>query len=82
MPALRERREDIEELADHFLERMGQGAPRKRLSMEGIARLLLHEWPGNVRELMHVLERGVILAQNRMVIEAADVRFGRVTTLS
>jgi len=79
VPALRERREDIEELADFFLERMGQGSPRKRLSLEGVAKLLLHEWPGNVRELMHVLERGVILAQDRLVIEAADIRFGRVT---
>ncbi len=79
VPPLRERREDIEELADYFLERMGQGAPRKRLSVEGVAKLVLHEWPGNVRELMHVLERGVILAQDRMVIEAADIRFGRVT---
>jgi len=79
VPPLRERREDIEELADFFLERMGQGAPRKRLSMEGVAKLVLHEWPGNVRELMHVLERGVILAQDRLVIEAEDIRFGRVT---
>ncbi len=47
--------------------------------MEGVAKLLLYDWPGNVRELMHVLERGVILAQDRMVIEASDVRFGRVT---
>lgn len=79
VPALRERREDIEELADSFLERMGQGAPRKCLSIEGVAKLLLYDWPGNVRELMHVLERGVILSQDRMVIEAEDVRFGRVT---
>jgi transcriptional regulator with GAF, ATPase, and Fis domain len=79
VPPLRERREDIEELADYFLERMGQGAPRKRLSVEGVAKLVLYDWPGNVRELMHVLERGVILAQDRQVIEAADIRFGRVT---
>ena len=79
VPPLRERREDIEDLTDHFLERMGQGAPRKRLSVEGVAKLLLYGWPGNVRELMHVLERGVILAQERQVIEAADIRFGRVT---
>jgi len=79
VPPLRERREDIEELADHFLERMGHGAPRKRLTVEGIAKLVCYEWPGNVRELMHVLERGVILAQHRMEIEAADIRFGRVT---
>jgi len=79
VPPLRERREDIEELADYFLERMGQGAPRKRLTVEGVAKLVLYDWPGNVRELMHVLERGVILAQDRQVIEAADIRFGRVT---
>lgn len=79
VPALRERCEDIEELADHFLERMGQDAPRKRLSVEGVAKLLLYGWPGNVRELMHVLERGVILARDRLVIEAADIRMGRVT---
>ena len=79
VPPLRDRCEDIEELADFFLEKMGQGAPRKRLSVEGIAKLVLYDWPGNVRELMHVLERGVILAQDRLVIEAADIRFGRVT---
>lgn len=81
VPPLRDRREDIEELADFFLERMGQEAPRKRLSVEGVAKLLLYDWPGNVRELMHVLERGAILAQDRMVIEAADIRFGRATAI-
>ena len=79
VPALRERREDIEELAEHFLEKMGQGAPRKRLSVEAVAKLLVYGWPGNVRELMHVLERGTILAEERQVLEAADIRFGRVT---
>jgi DNA-binding NtrC family response regulator len=79
VPPLRERREDIEALADHFLERMGHGAPRKRLTAESMAKLLSYDWPGNVRELMHVLERGAILAQDRLQIEAADVRFGRVT---
>ena len=82
VPPLRERTEDIEELTDHFLERMGQGSPQKRLSIEGIAKLLLYRWPGNVRELMHVLERGVILARNNLVIEATDIRFGRVTIRS
>jgi DNA-binding NtrC family response regulator len=82
VPPLRERREDIEELADHFLERMGHGAPRKRLTVEGVAKLVCYDWPGNVRELMHVLERGVILSRNRMEIEADDIRFGRVTSVS
>jgi len=79
LPPLRERREDIELLAEHFLEQMGKDAPRKRLSVEGLERLQNYAWPGNVRELMHVLERGVILAQDRQEIRAADLRFGRVT---
>ena len=80
IPALRERREDIESLAEFFLEQMGKDAPRKRLSMEALERLQQHSWPGNVRELMHVLERGAILAQDRQEIRVADLRFGRVTS--
>jgi DNA-binding NtrC family response regulator len=80
VPALRERREDVEILAEHFLEQMGKDSPRKRLSEEGLVRLQTYSWPGNVRELMHVLERGVILAQDRQEIRAADLRFGRVTS--
>ena len=77
VPALRERMEDIAELAEHFLERMGRASPRKRLSAEASAKLLEHGWPGNVRELMHVLERGAILAGNSAVIAAADIRYRR-----
>ncbi len=80
VPALRERRGDIELLVEHFLEAMGQEAPRKRIQTEALAKLRAYEWPGNVRELMHVLERAVILAEERLEIEAGDVRFGRVTS--
>jgi DNA-binding NtrC family response regulator len=80
VPALRERRQDIELLAEFFLDQMGQESPRKRLSVDGLERLRNYAWPGNVRELMHVLERGVILAQERRDIGAADLRFGRVTS--
>jgi DNA-binding NtrC family response regulator len=76
-PALRDRMEDMAELAEHFLERMGRVSPRKRLSEEAAAKLLEHGWPGNVRELMHVLERGAILAGNSAVIAAADIRYRR-----
>jgi DNA-binding NtrC family response regulator len=76
-PALRERMEDVAELAEHFLERMGRVSPRKRLSQEAAAKLLEHGWPGNVRELMHVLERGAILSGNSAVIAAADIRYRR-----
>jgi transcriptional regulator with GAF, ATPase, and Fis domain len=77
VPALRERMEDIAELAEHFLDRMGRLSPQKRLSEEAAAKLLEHGWPGNVRELMHVLERGAILAGNSAVIAAADIRYRR-----
>jgi transcriptional regulator with GAF, ATPase, and Fis domain len=79
VPALRDRRDDIEALTEHFLEQMGREAPRKRISDAGVAKLVDYDWPGNVRELMHVLERGVILAQERCEIQAIDIRFGRVT---
>jgi DNA-binding NtrC family response regulator len=77
LPALRERMEDMEELAEHFLERMGREGPRKKGTPEALARLKEHVWPGNVRELMHVLERGVILAGERPVIGAEDIRYRR-----
>jgi DNA-binding NtrC family response regulator len=77
VPPLRLRKEDIELLSDHFLEQMGQDAPRKRLCPESAARLLTHDWPGNIRELMHVLERAVILAESRSHIQPSDIRYGR-----
>jgi DNA-binding NtrC family response regulator len=77
VPALRERMEDIPELAEHFLERMGRDDPRKRLTREALDRLQQHLWPGNVRELMHVLERGAILAGTQPEIGAAEIRFRR-----
>jgi DNA-binding NtrC family response regulator len=79
VPALRMRMEDLSLLAEHFLEQMGQEMPRKRLSMEARAKLHEHHWPGNVRELMHVLERGAILAGDRLEIGAEEIRFRRAT---
>jgi DNA-binding NtrC family response regulator len=79
VPALRNRMEDLRLLAEHFLDLMGQEMPRKRLTIEAEARLHEHSWPGNVRELMHVLERGAILAGDRMEIGAEEIRFRRAT---
>jgi two-component system response regulator PilR (NtrC family) len=62
-PPLRERREDIRLLAEHFLDRfarqMGKGV--SRLSEDALASLERYSWPGNVRELENVLERAVAL---------------------
>ncbi|HEV2709775.1 MAG TPA: sigma-54 dependent transcriptional regulator [Edaphobacter sp.] len=79
VPALRDRMEDLGLLVEHFLEKMGQEMPRKRLSAEAEARLHEHHWPGNVRELMHVLERGAILSGDRMEIGAEEIRYRRAT---
>ncbi|MDQ3068631.1 MAG: sigma-54 dependent transcriptional regulator [Acidobacteriota bacterium] len=64
LPALRERREDIPVLAQHFL-RAHAARYRKRLSTfdsSAMQALLEHSWPGNVRELDHAIERAVLMA--------------------
>jgi len=61
VPPLRERREDVIELAQYFLERH-RGVRRLRLSEAAVDALLAYHWPGNVRELERVMERAVALA--------------------
>jgi two-component system response regulator PilR (NtrC family) len=63
LPALRERREDIPLLVEHFLEKFAAAAaaPPKTISPEALLILEAHVWPGNVRELENVIERAVIL---------------------
>jgi len=64
VPALRDRREDISLLADHFLAHFRDtlGKSVRGISDEALERLLRYAWPGNVRELENVIERAVILA--------------------
>ena len=64
VPALSERREDIQELVDYFIESLAtsQGLPRRRLGDDAIAVLQVHPWPGNVRQLRNNVERLLILA--------------------
>ena len=66
LPPLRERREDIPLLIDHFLRQYGTLAGRDGLHLTPEALQLLneHAWEGNVRELMHVLERAVVLSDD------------------
>jgi len=64
LPPLRERREDIPILVDHFLRKFGDGlgqAP-KRISTDAMRLLEAYHWPGNVRELENLIERAVALA--------------------
>jgi len=64
LPPLRERREDIPELANQFIARFAaeRRIPTPILSDEAIAALQAHDWPGNVRQLRNIIERTVILA--------------------
>jgi two-component system, NtrC family, response regulator AtoC len=68
MPALRERKEDIPLLIDHFLlkHRFGGGAPSP-MSETALELLVAHEWPGNVRQLENTIERAVVLAQGGLI---------------
>jgi two-component system response regulator AtoC len=73
IPPLRERRDDIPLLADHFLRRQeGFAKDEKRLSAAALKVLVSHSWPGNVRELKNTLERAVLLAEGGE-IDAQDL---------
>src|SRR5690606_29193359 len=69
MPPLRERRDDIPLLVDHFLAAHAHGRPAPRLADACLARLMDYPWPGNVRELENELERLVVLAGDSPVID-------------
>ncbi|CUI31513.1 sigma-54-dependent transcriptional regulator [Achromobacter ruhlandii] len=71
LPPLRERLGDVVLLAEHFLRRIGGGAP-KRLSPAAAQQLLAHDWPGNVRELRNAMERAAVLCHG-MTIEPGHV---------
>lgn len=74
VPPLRERPEDIAELATHILARLAarDGGPVRRLSAGALAALRAHSFPGNVRELENLLERACALCEGEEV-DAADV---------
>jgi transcriptional regulator with GAF, ATPase, and Fis domain len=65
VPPLRERLEDIEELANHFIRQAARrfGVAPPRLTKVTVDQLQRRDWPGNVRELQNVIERAVILAK-------------------
>ncbi|MGA2192231.1 MAG: sigma-54 dependent transcriptional regulator, partial [Nitrospirota bacterium] len=70
LPPLRDRKEDIPALAEHFLEKMAQelGAPKKSLTPKAMKRLSEYDWPGNVRELENCIKRAVVLSSSNAVL--------------
>ncbi|MHC4930562.1 MAG: sigma-54-dependent Fis family transcriptional regulator [Planctomycetota bacterium] len=69
MPPLRERREDIEILLEHFLDEACEGRHRKTLSAAALKALTEHTWPGNIRELQNEVKRLVALADDVIGVE-------------
>ena len=69
LPALRERGDDVLELAEHLLKGIARRHAREGMRLSQRARQEIHQygWPGNVRELENALERGVILADRRII---------------
>jgi DNA-binding NtrC family response regulator len=72
VPALRERKEDIPVLVEHFLRQScaANDKRQKRIEQGAVSLLMQHEWPGNVRELKNVIARLVILSAGDVIGEA------------
>jgi DNA-binding NtrC family response regulator len=75
IPPLRERREDIRLMANHFLKKLAPDAGRDVESITDAAmeKLLNYHWPGNVRELENVIERGLILCRGKQ-LDVDDIK--------
>jgi two-component system response regulator PilR (NtrC family) len=87
LPPLRDRREDIPLLAEHFLPKFAEqmGKPVTSISHEAQQLLTAYEWPGNVRELQNVIERAVALEPSPVILPEslpAHLRAGRVERAS
>ena len=75
IPPLRERKEDIPFLAEHFMRKLAResGSTANSISDEAIQKLLQYSWPGNVRELENVIERSLVLCSGT-TLGADDIR--------
>jgi two-component system, NtrC family, response regulator HydG len=67
LPSLRERKEDIPILVDHFLKKRFRFKDVKRLDEKALDVLMKYDWPGNVRELENVIERAAILSRDDVI---------------
>jgi Nif-specific regulatory protein len=70
MPALREMKEDIALLAEHFLDifKQERGLPHLTISEQAMGKMLEYDWPGNVRELGNALERAVVMGNGHEIV--------------
>ncbi|RLB12083.1 MAG: sigma-54-dependent Fis family transcriptional regulator [Deltaproteobacteria bacterium] len=77
LPPLRERKEDIPILIEHFINDAGKrlGISTEGISKEAMELLLDYNFPGNVRELKNIIERAIILAQDEKIITSRHISF-------
>jgi transcriptional regulator with GAF, ATPase, and Fis domain len=82
LPALRERREDIEPLVTHFVELFARrmGKTIEHIPEETLAAFKSHPWPGNIRELQNLIERAVILSSDGVLPNTLPPDAGEQTT--
>ena len=75
LPPLRERREDIPLLVQHFIERLvaESGRPAVTMSQESMRHLMAYHWPGNIRQLENAVERALAFTRDRAQIDLADL---------
>ena len=75
LPPLRERKEDIPHLVDHFLEKFAAdtGGAARSISPKALNKITAYHWPGNVRELENIIERSMVLSRND-VIQGEDIQ--------
>jgi len=69
VPPLRERSEDVQSLAEHFVRKVcaREGLPEKRIADSAVQLMRSYQWPGNVRELQNICERAVVLCRGGMI---------------
>ena len=76
-PPLRERREDIPHLVEHFIRNHDFSMRvHKQVTKSAMRKLIAYDWPGNVRELKNVVERAIILSRNSRTIREQHLTFG------
>ena len=83
LPPLRDRREDIPLLAEHFLEKYSREMEKHKtgFSQEALHMLMVYGWPGNVRELEHAIERAIVLCESE-IIEAGDLLLSKAKEIA
>jgi transcriptional regulator with PAS, ATPase and Fis domain len=75
LPPLRERREDIPLLVQHFLQKLSSESGRATvtISQDALRRLMAYHWPGNIRQLENAIERALAFSQGRSQIDVQDL---------